>query len=96
MAIEFTDVQFRPVNAGSLLAGGSLMSHGWRINFTIVKGRNGPFVSLPSRPGKEKGKWYSEVSIPDSDDYRDFQERIIALWRKEESSLSDADDGAPF
>ncbi len=100
---NFTDITIRPINAGSLLAGGKLVYNGVvEIDFTIVKGSKGNFASLPRRSYEKDGetKWANQVYFVDEGLRNEFQETVMAAYNadnKDENTNQDAgSDGIPF
>lgn len=88
LAMEVVDI--RKVNSdGALRAfadvkiGDSLIVKG----FSVFNGKNGIFVSMPKKVGKE-GKWF-EVLTPLSDQFRqEIEEKVLEAYDKEVDGVS--------
>ncbi len=55
--------------------GGNLIIRG----FTVVQGKNGIFVSVPRKAGKD-GKWYDQLEFTDEQVKREFQEKVLEAY----------------
>lgn len=59
-------------------------------NVTIVEGKNGLFVSLPQRKGKDD-KYYNIVSIRDDDDLQAIKDAVMAAFEGGEKARPKAE-----
>ena len=53
------------------------------ISFSVVNGKNGLFVSLPSHKGKDaegNDKWYNDVFVEDKAILADLQTKCLAAY----------------
>jgi len=96
MKSPFTNIEItRHINKGSLLAAGKMLVAGTaEVHFTIVNGKNGTFVSLPSKPFQDtegNTKYQNLVKIPDEATYKMMQKDVIKVYSEE----SGADQGSP-
>ena len=101
---NFTDITIRPINKGTLLAGGQMVYNGvMEIDFTVIQGGKGKFVSLPRRSYEKDGetKWANQVYITDEDLRKEMQETVMAAYNAAEGGAENenqdaANDGIPF
>ncbi|OGW91977.1 MAG: hypothetical protein A3D28_02940 [Omnitrophica bacterium RIFCSPHIGHO2_02_FULL_63_14] len=85
MAVDIEVVDIRKVTGDSALKafadvkiGGGVLVRG----FSVVKGKNGVFVSMPRKPGKD-GKWYDILTPLSEDMKREFEDRVLEAYDKE-------------
>lgn len=73
------------VNDGSskALARGLVRTGAANIRFTIMRGSNGPFVSLPrSQDKKDPSKWYDEVQCISKEAKIELQNLVLEEFKK--------------
>ena len=62
------------------------------ISFSVVDGKNGLFVSLPSHKGKDtetgEDKWYSDVFVEDKDVLADLQKQCLTAYNEKTGGAS--------
>lgn len=110
----FTNIKLFPLKKEhpSILANGSVLVKGTvQVNFTVKKGKNGVFASLPGHMGKAKAedgtvtdKWYNDVFLPDENVRIEFQKFVISAYDSSKGGQSAAgeqnqapvNDGVPF
>jgi len=54
------------------------------VSFSVVQGREGLFVSLPSHKGKDKegaDKWYNDVYVTDETLRKDLQKKCLDVYK---------------
>jgi len=89
MSIEVTNLKFRSVTAGKILAGVTVTFNDvLEVHCTVNDGTNGPFLSFPRSQGKDT-KWYNQVFVTDKDLLANINDRVIqsfAAWKEQGSS----------
>lgn len=80
----FSEVKCWPKqNAGNILGNGSFIFGGvLKCNFTLIKGKDGPFISLPQTSYQKDGKteYKREVSLIDSDSIKELSKLVMAVY----------------
>ena len=86
-AVEVVDI--RKINGdGNLRAfadvkfGGNLVVKG----FSVVQGRNGIFVSMPKKAGKD-GRWFEILTPTDEGLKHEIQDKVLEAYDKEAGNL---------
>jgi stage V sporulation protein G len=94
--VEITDVRVHPVDDEKLRAYVSVVLDGcFMVNdIKVVSGRDGLFISMPSR--KRKNGEYRDVAHPlNQETRRRFEERILAESERALAAAGGSVDGAP-
>lgn len=97
----FTNFKIWPAKdtKGAIRARGRVtVSDAVNINFSIMQGQNGLFVSLPSHKGKDKDgkdKWYPDVFIEDKAVFQDLTTKAVAAYEAAGSSLNQGEAPGP-
>lgn len=88
MSIEVTNLKFRSIRSGKLLAGVTVtLNDVLDVQCTVNEGTNGPFLSFPRNQGKD-GQWYNQVFVTDKDILANINDRVIqsfAAWKEQAS-----------
>lgn len=98
--MNISDIQIWPVNGSNTLKarGRFTLGDAFRINVTVMNGKNGLFVGLPGRWGEDKEgnkKWYSDVFCSDDDVRKSLQEKVLEAYNaKVGDGPSSQGDGA--
>ncbi|HTL69747.1 MAG TPA: SpoVG family protein [Candidatus Eisenbacteria bacterium] len=82
MDIEVVDI--RKVNGENLKAFADLRLGGCAVikGFSVMNGRNGLFVSMPRRQGKD-GRWF-EIFSPDNEEFKAvIQDKVMEAYDRE-------------
>ena len=83
----FSDIVIWPLadTSGTVQARGKVtVADVINVNFTVMNGKNGLFVSLPSHKGKDKegaDKWYNDVFIEDKGVFADLNKQVLAALK---------------
>jgi DNA-binding cell septation regulator SpoVG len=91
---------------GAIVGSGTFVyNQALSIRFTVMKGSNGLFVSLPGRkaekPDPKTGKpvWYSDVFCLEKDLKQKINDECVAAYKKEvgldQGAVSGSEDQAP-
>lgn len=101
----FSELKLFPVKStkGTIKARGRVtISDVIDVSFTVRKGKEGPWVCLPSHLGKDKDgddKWYKDVYIKDETNRDNFNKAVLEKYKEleeSESTSDESDDTVPF
>ena len=69
-------------NKGNLLAFADVeINECVKINgFSVIKGKNGAFVSVPQHKDNKTGKWYNDVYFSRKADYETLQKTVLSAY----------------
>lgn len=85
--MKVTGFDLKKSGQGKSLAFGRIVLDGvLEVDISIMEGKNGPFVSYPSRQGKD-GKWYSQVKVIDRDVSQKIQDQVIFFYEQNVKNL---------
>lgn len=101
MSKMFSNLEVKKINHTTVKGSGTVLVAGTvQINFTIVQGKNGLFVSLPSREYTTKDgekKYNREVLFPNKEVLEELQTLALeALTNGTVTPPKPAEDGVPF
>lgn len=105
--MEISDIQVRKTNGnGSTKGFGSFRYGELKVNFTLVSGKNGLFVSLPRHSYEKNGepKWISDVFVENKEFFKAINDKCIAKFESGDFAESyqkpqqapAVDSGVPF
>lgn len=86
MDIEVVDI--RKVNSETLKAFADIRMGGCAVikGFSVMKGKNGVFVSMPRKQGKD-GRWF-EVFSPENDEFKAvIQDKVMEAYDRESDGV---------
>ncbi|MBT3981791.1 MAG: hypothetical protein HOE90_10585 [Bacteriovoracaceae bacterium] len=80
--MKVTGFDLRKSEVGKSLAFGRIiMDDVFEVEVQIMTGKNGPFVSYPSKKGKD-GKWYNQFRILDRSISDKVQDQVIYFYEQ--------------
>lgn len=96
----FSNLKLKKVNHPVVKASGSVLVSGTvEVKFTLMNGKSGLFVSLPSREYKNKEnekKYEQQVIFPDKNVQMELQKLVISEYNSGSEKSESAGDGTPF
>jgi DNA-binding cell septation regulator SpoVG len=82
--MEISDVKVWPLksNHPTVLANGVFVVEGsFKIKYTLINSKNGPYVGLPGNKGKD-GKWYSDVDCLSNEVRKQMTGAVLKEYNK--------------
>lgn len=83
---KFSEVKcFKKTGLGNLLANGTFLYDGvLKVNFALIKGKDGPFVALPQTTYQKDGKteYKKEVSLINAEVIKELNGLVMAIYDK--------------